>query len=141
MKTYSIKIIGILFCCILVSGCKKTDEPCSLKVFIYFEEDGGVEKIYIEIEDGVEPYDIEWSNGETSALIFPSQEGTYTVTVTDALACSVTKSIDYDLSCPATITDSDGNVYTVVKVAGRCWTKTNLINKKGGFDHNTYHHN
>lgn len=30
------------------------------------------------------------------------------------------------VSCPATITDIDGNVYDVVKIGNRCWTKQNL---------------
>lgn len=56
------------------------------------------------LEGGVAPYTYQWSNGETTAEIVacPEKTTTYTVTVTDANKCSVTKTTVVnviDVSC------------------------------------------
>jgi gliding motility-associated-like protein len=55
------------------------------------EQDG---KIFItQIKGGISPYTIHWSNDETGEQIEHLAEGTYSVTVSDALGCGVTESI------------------------------------------------
>ena len=48
--------------------------------------------IYVEAIDGIPPYSYEWSNGSNDPAILELVSGTYNVTVTDSLGCSVTTS-------------------------------------------------
>lgn len=49
-------------------------------------------KIFVTGETGVPPYTYLWSNGETSSFISGVSDGSYSVQVTDADNCSITKS-------------------------------------------------
>ncbi|MCB0754336.1 MAG: gliding motility-associated C-terminal domain-containing protein, partial [Flavobacteriales bacterium] len=51
---------------------------------------GNMASASVEVLNGTEPYTYEWSNGETTAEITGLEEGTYTVTVTDANGCTAT---------------------------------------------------
>jgi len=123
-------LISVLFLATATS-CKKEDEPCQISVSVETFLDG--EAILAEAYHGLEPVTFQWSNGAQSQAIQPLSDGDYTVTVTDALGCTATATYtNFSAVCPDTIYDSDGNLYLVKKVAGRCWTTTNLINLKGG---------
>lgn len=50
--------------------------------------------ISIVMEGGVAPYTYLWSTGETDSDIYGLTAGTYTVTVTDALGCSITETFE-----------------------------------------------
>lgn len=47
----------------------------------------------VTASEGVSPYEISWSTGDTSAMITGLAAGTYTVTVTDALGCQDSTSV------------------------------------------------
>jgi hypothetical protein len=48
--------------------------------------------IELSIEEGEEPYSINWNNGDTTAVLDSIGQGTYTVTVTDANGCTASDS-------------------------------------------------
>lgn len=61
------------------------------------------------ISGGTEPYSYEWSNGDTTETLYASEEGSYTITVTDANGCSNTHTVsvsfpESNLSLSATLT-------------------------------------
>ncbi|MCI5083501.1 MAG: T9SS type A sorting domain-containing protein [Saprospiraceae bacterium] len=49
---------------------------------------------------GVPPFTYSWSNGSTSAVIFPSQTGTYCVTMTDSQGCVAESCFFFDNGNP-----------------------------------------
>jgi gliding motility-associated-like protein len=49
---------------------------------------GNMASASVDVLDGTGPFTYEWSNGETTAEITGLEEGTYTVTVTDANGCT-----------------------------------------------------
>ncbi len=70
------------------------------------------DSVYVEAPSGFVQYD--WSTGETGQGIYVSQEGQYTVTVTDQHTCSNSKTVSVYESAPAEIdtvytTDFNGN--------------------------------
>ena len=77
-----------------------TDEVCS----------NGQGEIALSIVNATSPYDISWSNGETTNVITGLSSGSYTYTVTDANGCSVTASAFVD-NAPGTLS-LDGYVVT-----------------------------
>jgi gliding motility-associated-like protein len=83
------------------SGCKNTDtilisEPASLhlsSVIIHphcLKPDGSVQ---IQVFGGNIPYQYQWSNGQTTALLNGVSDGIYTITVTDVNHCSYKDSV------------------------------------------------
>ncbi len=97
------------------------EEPIEMNVTV--SEDTTVYKGYrkqacttlevLSIEGGVAPYSYVWNNGETTENISvcPQEDTTYTVTITDANGCSISKEITVeilDVSC--------GNYYGFKKV-------------------------
>ncbi|MBI5914645.1 MAG: hypothetical protein HY842_04655 [Bacteroidetes bacterium] len=58
-----------------------------------FVVDGAID---LDISGGIPPLDYEWSNGSHSQAIDDLYEGSYTVTVTDAVGCTATGSFDIE---------------------------------------------
>src|SRR5690606_25274181 len=71
-------------------------------------EDTGVASI--TVSGGVAPYTYLWSNGETTAAITGLTAGTYTVDVTDANGCTLTRSFDIQQPTALNATSSQVNV-------------------------------
>lgn len=74
-----------------------------------------------------------WSTGATDKTIPNPGPGTYTCTVTgkgnckeDVCIFTPQFTVGGGGTCDATVTDIDGNVYDVVKIGSKCWTKQNL---------------
>ncbi|PHN05774.1 SdrD B-like domain-containing protein [Flavilitoribacter nigricans] len=74
--------------------------------------------------DGVSPYDIIWSTGDTSTTLSGVDPGTYTVTVTDAVGCQDTTSVtvepapDFEIETestdPSSCSETDGTASVTV---------------------------
>lgn len=83
------------------NGCSFTDtisldQPNELtvnlnadQILCYNDQNGSVTA---QIDGGVQPYALQWSNGETSYAIYNLDTGNYTITVNDGNQCSVTAS-------------------------------------------------
>ncbi|HMQ49147.1 MAG TPA: carboxypeptidase regulatory-like domain-containing protein [Saprospiraceae bacterium] len=56
--------------------------------YVYIEWIQGGTSVEAIASDGAAPYSYEWSTGETTAAIFPSESGQYCVTATDSEGCS-----------------------------------------------------
>lgn len=54
------------------------------------QKDGRI--IISKVAGGVEPYQVVWSTGDTGESIEGLGEGTYSVTITDAVGCNITES-------------------------------------------------
>lgn len=86
------------------NGCTYTSAPVEVvepaieisisEIFNFEPECAGYETgaIFVDAFDGLAPYEYNWSNGAVGAAILDIPAGSYDVTVTDALGCSVTKS-------------------------------------------------
>ncbi len=80
------------------------------------------DSVYVEAPAGFVQYD--WSTGETTQGIYVSQEGQYTVTVTDQYTCTNSKTVNVYESAPAEIdtvytTDFNGHNNSItVEVSG-----------------------
>ncbi len=81
-----------------VNGCQTTDsvivQTASTALSVYpqihnISCQGYDGYIQLQINGGTAPYNIQWSNGESTDFINVSTPGNYSVTVTDALSCSV----------------------------------------------------
>lgn len=59
-------------------------------VSCYSYNDGSIS---ISATDGILPYQYNWSNSQTSAIITSLTSGSYTVTVTDSIGCTATQTI------------------------------------------------
>jgi Leucine-rich repeat (LRR) protein len=105
----------------------KTDVSC------YGQNNGAAT---VTASGGLSPYSYQWSNGQTSTSISSLISGTYTVTVTDALLCKVTKTDtitqpnEIQVPIDKTICEGDsfrnhtitGTFRDTVQTAGRCDT-------------------
>ncbi len=66
-----------------------TDADCTL---------GNIGSINLSIVGGTEPYAIEWSTGDTTAMLDSLAAGVYEVSITDAFGCSSTSSYIINMS-------------------------------------------
>ena len=98
---------GIYYATQSINGCESTS---SLQVTVHLsyvsmelvsqttpkchKNNGSIEVVGI---NGVGSYSYQWSNGVSTALISNIGSGTYSITVTDSLGCSVSQS--FDLGC------------------------------------------
>lgn len=106
---------------------------------------------YFSATGGVSPYDFDWSTGDTTASVMGLVAGTYTVTLTDANACSVSASVSISQPAALAVTldssvfplcngDANGGIY--ISVSGGtpnytfAWsdgtTNEDLTNTTGG---------
>ena len=86
-KLFWLCIPGLIIC----SGCSKDDDSFRLSFNVQNlttprEPDGSID---LKISGGKEPYQIKWSNGETTEDILNLSSGRYAVTVTDAVNDSI----------------------------------------------------
>jgi hypothetical protein len=65
--------------------------------------------IFVDAHEGVEPYTFSWSNGTTGSAILDIPAGSYAVTVTDAIGCSVTET-DLTITQPDAIQLHDQSI-------------------------------
>ncbi len=90
--TYCVTVTDYNGC--VVTDCYIIDEPPLLELALDVHDllcvDGNEGWIDMTITGGVAPYDIIWSNGETTKDIDTLMVGTYCVTVTDAYGCVAT---------------------------------------------------
>ncbi|MGC9332380.1 MAG: hypothetical protein ACP5DZ_10980, partial [Bacteroidales bacterium] len=81
----------------------------------------------VEVLNGTAPYSYDWSTGETSSSISLDEDGTYSVTVTDANDCSQNES--FDITINPTI--SVENFSDTVCVAGDYEVSFDVIDSNG----------
>jgi len=98
-------------------------------------------EIALNVTGGTTPYDFEWSNGDSTAMITGLDAGEYSVTITDSNGCTAENSftVEYDPTAPTlantTITDvscigeNDGGLSFVVRNGDPTYT----INFEDGF--------
>ncbi len=67
-------------------------------------------EIHVEITGGNTPYSIEWSNGANETSLSGLSSGAYTITVYDALGCSIDSSFVINDVTPTTFEGSIGHV-------------------------------
>lgn len=89
--TYTVIITDANGCVVVASITVSNSDPCqSLSTSIQQNPSGVLEAI---TTGGTAPYTYLWSTGETTASIVAFMNGTYSVTVVDAMGCMVTESI------------------------------------------------
>lgn len=79
---------------------------------------------FLEIESGIPPYQVIWSNGVIGDLSQTLPYGTFDVKVTDANGCG--RNIQFITPEFGTVADIDGNTYKTVKVGTTWWMAENL---------------
>ena len=66
--------------------------------------------IDLTVAGGTSPYTYNWSNGATTEDLTGLAGGTYTVTITDNIACTITGSATVDARVPTNITSTQTNI-------------------------------
>lgn len=61
-------------------------------------------------DGGVEPYDINWSTGDTGNILYGLQAGNYEVSITDGNNCSIMELVEVDFIAPLTVEYEAQNV-------------------------------
>ncbi|WP_439487428.1 putative Ig domain-containing protein, partial [Algoriphagus sp.] len=89
---------GLIQVNLLDVSISKTDVTC----------DGGFDgSITVTPNEGLAPFTYEWSNGASTAEISGISAGNYSVIITDANGCSVTKSVEITEPIPAVLSTSN----------------------------------
>lgn len=124
--------ISIYLCCCDCEGkgCKSlTPPPCARKSASISQSASGE----LTVSANMSNVSYKWSTGATTQTIPNPGPGTYTCTVTGSGNCSNDVclftpefTVGSGGNCDATVTDIDGNIYDVVKIGNKCWTKQNL---------------
>lgn len=92
---YSVTVTGSLGCTADTAAVVIFPAPCALEI------EGNPDGLLTTImSGGVNPYSYLWSTGETTPNIMVTMNGTYSVTVEDAIGCIVMDDIIFDGSDP-----------------------------------------
>jgi hypothetical protein len=67
-------------------------------------------EIHVEITGGNSPYTVEWSNGATATSLSGLSGGSYTISVSDALGCSIDSTFVVNVVTPTVFEGSVGHV-------------------------------
>ncbi len=78
--------------------------------------------IETEVGGGYPPFSYEWSTGADTEEVSGLAAGIYSLTVTDSRGQTLTDSIEIIDS----VTDYDGNTYSIKKIGNQVWMKENL---------------
>lgn len=89
-KTYCVTVTD------LVNNCSKTFCNLFAKPELGIESNCQDGIIYAYPQGGQQPYTILWSNGKTDQELHVTQAGTYCITLTDNLGCSVEKCVEFN---------------------------------------------
>lgn len=138
MKYWLLPLCLLTTALLLMSSCEKEN----LQVLTTVEEEIQVDTIICEISanvflssdsltlavsitGGVSPYSYFWSEGSATNTITPTNDGTYTVTVTDDEGCFTTADYEYmatdtcaDFTVQAVYIDSSGLNYLQLDISG-----------------------
>ena len=90
--------------------------------------------IEVEINNGVQPFTYEWSNGNENPVVNSLTAGVYTVTVTDANACVAVSSIELTEPAPIQATFSIDSISCNGAQDGRVITTITGGANVGGYD-------
>ena len=96
------------------------DPGCSLDFEVLMKE----RTHFLDILEGIPPYQIDWSNGVQGELSQTLPPGDYNVKVKDSEGCE--RIVSFISPEFGTVEDIDGNVYETVKVGDTWWMTENL---------------
>lgn len=84
----------------------------STAILPVIEFDAALQQAEVNVTGGITPYTYLWSNGKTDTIITLTETGLYSVTITDANACTAIASYNYDvpLKIPTCITPNGDKV-------------------------------
>lgn len=128
MKTHHQILYFLMSVLFVFSNCKEKVDPCILEVRVELGQLSMSENLYAVVITGFPPYSFLWSNGDkhSDIEINSGNAGSYTVTVTDDLGCTVAAVYKKPECGIASVTDADGNIYNIVTIGNRCWMAENL---------------
>jgi hypothetical protein len=101
------------------TGCTASDcvswspsavDSCYAGIILTGGPDENAPYYFVAYGDGVWPISYEWQDGSTDTAFFPTEDGTYCVTITDAVGCMASSCYDFSLptdTCDVYILQAD----------------------------------
>jgi len=103
--TYSVTLVDGEGCTVTQTITIGNSDPCASFVMEAGVSNPATGELTVWVNGGTQPYNYEWSTGETTGTINVTESGIYTITVTDGQGCVLTQDVEFNTT---TNTDCSG---------------------------------